>query len=69
MATYGAGRRDGIGGVLGLTGLTLLARAITNTELKRLVGVGAGRRAIDIQKTSTRWGGWRERAYGSSVQG
>jgi hypothetical protein len=51
MATWGAGRRDGIGGVLGLTGLTLLARVITNTELKRLVGVGAGRRAIDIQKT------------------
>jgi len=31
--------------------LALLARAITNIELKRLFGVGVGRRAVDIQKT------------------
>jgi uncharacterized membrane protein len=51
MAAYGAGRRDAFGGAIGLAGVTLLTRAITNIELKRLLGVGAGRRAIDIQKT------------------
>jgi uncharacterized membrane protein len=53
MATYGAGRRDTLGGTIGLAGLTILARAITNIELKRLLGVGAGRHAIHIQKTIT----------------
>jgi uncharacterized membrane protein len=51
MAAYGAGRRDAFGGAIGLAGATLLTRAITNIELKRLLGVGAGRRAVDIQKT------------------
>jgi hypothetical protein len=51
MAAYGAGRRDACGGAIGLAGVTMLARAITNIEVKRLLGVGAGRRAIDIQKT------------------
>jgi hypothetical protein len=51
IATYGAGRRDAFGGAIGLAGVTLLTRAITNIELRRLLGVGAGRRAIDIQKT------------------
>jgi uncharacterized membrane protein len=31
-------------------GLGLLARSVTNLPVKRLVGVGAGRRAVDIQK-------------------
>jgi len=53
LASYGAGRRDAFGSALGLSGLTLLARAITNLEFKRLLGVGAGGRAIDIQKTIT----------------
>jgi uncharacterized membrane protein len=39
------------GGAIGLAGVTLLTRAITNLELKRLLGVGAGRRAVDMQKT------------------
>ena len=51
IATFGAGRRDTLGGALTLTGLTLLTRALTNMELKRMLGVGVGRRAIDIQKT------------------
>jgi uncharacterized membrane protein len=51
MAAYGAGRRDVFGGTIGVAGMTLLTRAITNIELKRLLGVGAGRRAIDMQKT------------------
>jgi uncharacterized membrane protein len=51
MAAYGASRRNASSSVIGLAGLTLLARAITNIELKRMLGVGVGRRAIDIQKT------------------
>jgi uncharacterized membrane protein len=51
MAAYGASRRNASSSVIGLAGLTLLARAITNIELKRLLGVGVGRRAIDVQKT------------------
>jgi uncharacterized membrane protein len=51
LATYGAGRRDAFGSALGLSGSTMFVRAITNIELKRLLGVGAGRRAIDVQKT------------------
>ena len=51
IAAFGAGRRDVFGGALTLTGLTLLTRALTNLELRRLLGVGAGRRAVDIQKT------------------
>jgi uncharacterized membrane protein len=51
MVIYGTGRRDAFGSAIGLAGLTLLARAITNIESKRLLGVGAGRRALDIQKT------------------
>jgi uncharacterized membrane protein len=53
MATYGAGRRDAFGGAVGFAGLSMLMRAITNIELKRVLGVGAGRRAVDIRKTIT----------------
>lgn len=45
------------GGVLGAAadavGLALFARGITNTPLDRLVGLGGGRRAVDLQKTVT----------------
>jgi uncharacterized membrane protein len=34
-----------------LIGLGLLGRAVTNLTLARLTGIGAGRRAIDVQKT------------------
>jgi uncharacterized membrane protein len=50
MAAYGGGRRDAFGAAIGVAGVTLLTRAVTHIELKRLLGVGAGRRAIDIQK-------------------
>jgi uncharacterized membrane protein len=43
--------RGTLGGVMGALGAGLLARAATNLPLRRLVGIGAGRRAIDIQKT------------------
>jgi uncharacterized membrane protein len=51
MATYGAGRRDAFGGAIGFAGVSIMTRAITNIEFKRLLGVGVGRRAVDIQKT------------------
>jgi hypothetical protein len=44
MAAYGAGRRDVFGGAIGLAGLTLLTRALTNVELKHTFTAGAGRR-------------------------
>lgn len=44
-----------VGGAAGLAttmlGASLLARSITNTEMKRLIGTGGGRRAVDIMKS------------------
>ena len=51
LAVTGLRRRDGVGAALGLMGLTLVSRSATNTEVRRLVGAGAGRRAVDVQKT------------------
>jgi len=51
LAVYGVGAPGALGTIAGLSGLALLARAATNLELRRLVGVGGGRRAIDIRKT------------------
>ncbi len=47
------GLRSGgiLGSTLGLVGLGLLARGTTNLETKRLVGINAGRRAVDIHKS------------------
>jgi len=53
LAGYGLSRRDARGAVFAVTGLGLLARAATNLETRRLTGVGARRRAIDLQKTIT----------------
>lgn len=45
-------RQTGAAGVAaGAAGLALLARAATDLEFRRLLGVGAGRRGITIQKT------------------
>jgi hypothetical protein len=38
LAVYGGARRDVLGAGLGAAGLLLLARGVTNTELKRMVG-------------------------------
>jgi uncharacterized membrane protein len=47
-------RSGGVAGtLLGVGGVALLLRGLTNRELKRLTGVGAGRRAITLQKTIT----------------
>jgi uncharacterized membrane protein len=43
--------RGSLDAALALAGLGILARAATNLETKRLTGVGAGRRAIDVYKT------------------
>jgi uncharacterized membrane protein len=51
LACYGIARR-GVAGVLAaLSGITLFSRAATNLRLARVTGVGAGRRAIELQKT------------------
>jgi uncharacterized membrane protein len=53
LAAYGVSRRDLPGTLLAATGAALIARAATNLEARRLVGIGSGRRSIDIQKTIT----------------
>lgn len=48
----GAVKRGGSLGLLGsAAGGALLARAVTNLETKRLFGIGAGRRAIELHKS------------------
>jgi uncharacterized membrane protein len=51
LAVYGAKRRGLVGAAMGTVGLGVLSRALTNLEIKRILGVGAGPRAIDIEKT------------------
>jgi hypothetical protein len=53
LAGYGASRRTMPGALLAAAGIGLLARAATNLETRRLTGIGAKRRAVDIQKTVT----------------
>lgn len=50
-AAYGAIRRDPPGIALASGGAILLLRALTNMEFRRLLGIGAGRRAVDFHKT------------------
>jgi uncharacterized membrane protein len=51
LAILGMRRRGPLGAAVGLAGLALATRAATNKELKRVVGVGGGRRAVHVQKT------------------
>ena len=51
MTAYGLSRRGISGTAMALTGLGLAARGITNQDIKKLVGIGAGRNAVVIQKT------------------
>lgn len=53
LVAFGATRRAPLACVLGTVGLGLAVRGLTNLETKRLLGIGAGRRAVDIQKTIT----------------
>jgi uncharacterized membrane protein/CBS domain-containing protein len=53
LAIFGARRGDLVGLGIGALGLGLLARGLTNIETQRLIGVGSGHRAVDVQKTIT----------------
>jgi uncharacterized membrane protein len=45
-------RKGGVMGTAsGVVGVGLLTRAVTNLPASRLTGIGAGRRAVDLQKT------------------
>lgn len=44
-------RRDILGLTAGVTGFGLLVRALTNREIKRLVGVGVGRNTVEFERT------------------
>lgn len=68
--TWLGARRGGLGLAPAILGTGLLARAATNLELRRLIGVGAGRHAVDIEKTitvdeplETVWMYWRDYHY------
>jgi uncharacterized membrane protein len=51
LLAYGIRRGDWAGAALGTVGAGLCARGATNRGLKRLVGIGRGRHAVDFQKT------------------
>jgi uncharacterized membrane protein len=53
LAGYGSSRRDTPGTLLAAAGVGLVARSATNLETRRLTGIGARRRAVDVQKTVT----------------
>lgn len=50
LVVHGLRRRNPMCLMVGTLGAGLLLRGLTNMELKRLTGVRAGRRAVDIQK-------------------
>ena len=51
LGGYGVARRDAAGVVLGVVGAGLVLRCVTNTDGRRLVGAGGGRRGVDVRKT------------------
>jgi uncharacterized membrane protein len=53
LSWYGLRTSGFVGTLAGLGGLVLLGRAATNLEVRRLLGVGGGRRGINIRKTIT----------------
>ena len=53
LMLYGLWRRNLVTALGGFAGSALMARAASNVPLKRLVGAGTGRRAVDIRKTMT----------------
>jgi uncharacterized membrane protein len=53
LICYGIARRSLPALLVGIAGAAVLARAATNQRLARLTGVGAGRRAVEVQKHLT----------------
>jgi uncharacterized membrane protein len=53
LALQGMRTRSKAGNALTALGIGLMTRAITNLPTRRLIGAGAGRRAVDVQKTIT----------------
>lgn len=51
LMIYGVQRRDVPGIALAAVGFGLMARGLTNLDLQRLTGIGAGRAAIQVNKT------------------
>jgi uncharacterized membrane protein len=51
LASYGLRRRGASGALLTVVGGVLLARSISNREIKRLLGLGSGRGGFDVEKT------------------
>jgi uncharacterized membrane protein len=51
LALSGFRTRGGAGRALGMVGVGLLTRAVSNVPSRRLVGLGGARRAIEVEKT------------------
>jgi uncharacterized membrane protein len=51
LIVYGARQRNLPGMAMATVGLGLMARGVTNLDLQRLTGIGAGRSAIEVHKT------------------
>ncbi|MFT3774189.1 MAG: SRPBCC family protein [Minicystis sp.] len=51
LLAFGAARRGSLGIALGLAGSAILVRDIANRPLARVLGIGAGTRAVDFHKT------------------
>lgn len=50
LAAWGVRHRNLVRTAAGIAGVGLVLRSVTNFPIKRLIGVGAGTRAIDIRK-------------------
>ena len=53
LTIYGGKRRGALGSAMSTVGLGILARALTNFETRRLVGINGDVKGIDIEKTIT----------------
>jgi uncharacterized membrane protein len=53
IAIHGFSRRGPSAKLIGLFGASLFVRAISNLDASRLTGIGAGRRAVDVNKSIT----------------
>jgi uncharacterized membrane protein len=53
LTVYGLKRAGVPGSAMGLMGAAMLTRGLTNLEMKRLSGLGAGTRAVDLNRSIT----------------